>query len=338
MYDSFMSSRRPDSWVQPLPSTKWMAWMLMAFCVAMFNQPAVAGDALEPRVEPITSRAPNRPYFVAGKQYEPLAADVPFRQRGKSSWYGVPFHGRKTANGETFNMHELTAAHPTLPIPSYVRVRLVGSDRSVIVRINDRGPFHGSRVIDLSYAAANRLGMLGRGTAEVDIERLTFDDIRTGRWRQSDEPVLVQSPNHASPEPGTTLGSDPVMALIEMMPESGASAATSAGQAAASVDAISTVINDPVLPVAEASSAPESTIQSPYWVQLAAFDHDTGAVEFRRRIQHVLGELASSLAVQKEGSRTRLQLGPYSGPAEAAMVARRVRNLLQLSPMIVQRL
>jgi rare lipoprotein A len=125
----------------------------------------------KPRAEPL-NRAANRPYEVFGKKYVPLAKVQPYHQRGVASWYGKRFHGQKTSNGETYDMYAMTAAHPILPIPSYARVKSVRTGKEVIVRINDRGPFHSGRVIDLSYAAAYRLGLIGAGSGEVEIEAI----------------------------------------------------------------------------------------------------------------------------------------------------------------------
>jgi peptidoglycan lytic transglycosylase len=125
----------------------------------------------EPRFEPL-HRFANRPYQVFGRDYVPLDAVVPFRQRGVASWYGKRFHGGLTSSGERYDMYAMTAAHPTLPVPSYARVTNVATGRSVVVRINDRGPFHADRVIDLSYTAAWRLGYADAGSALVDIEAI----------------------------------------------------------------------------------------------------------------------------------------------------------------------
>ena len=125
----------------------------------------------EPRVEPYASKG-NKPYVVFGKTYTPVVDSQPFRQRGRGSWYGKKFHGQKTSSGELYDMYKMTAAHPTLPIPSYARVTNVSNGAQVIVRVNDRGPFHSSRVIDLSYTAALKLGYIGKGSAELDVERL----------------------------------------------------------------------------------------------------------------------------------------------------------------------
>jgi rare lipoprotein A len=124
-----------------------------------------------PRAEPLHKWA-NRPYQALGRSYTPLTSVQPFKQRGLASWYGKRFHGQKTASGETYDMYKMTAAHPTLPIPSYARVTRVASGKSVVVRINDRGPFHAARVIDLSYVAAHKLGYIQAGSAEVTVEAI----------------------------------------------------------------------------------------------------------------------------------------------------------------------
>ena len=123
----------------------------------------------EPKEEPL-HRFANRPYTVFGTDYVPMAQRQPFRQRGMASWYGRRFHGNKTSSGERYDMYAMSAAHPTLPIPSYVKVTNLANGRSVVVRVNDRGPFHASRIIDLSYAAAYRLGFIQAGSARVEVE------------------------------------------------------------------------------------------------------------------------------------------------------------------------
>lgn len=147
-----------------------------------------------PRIEPIRAGGPNKPYSVAGRTYVPLTADVPFAETGLASWYGRKFHGRPTSSGEPYDMFGMTAAHKTLPIPSYARVRNPANGREIVVRVNDRGPFAEGRVIDLSYAAAAKLGLLG-GVAPVTVRRLTFADMRAaellGRLPAANEPDLI---------------------------------------------------------------------------------------------------------------------------------------------------
>ncbi|HTS23744.1 MAG TPA: septal ring lytic transglycosylase RlpA family protein [Casimicrobiaceae bacterium] len=122
-----------------------------------------------PRLEPL-SRVANRPYSVFGRDYVPATSLRPYKERGVASWYGRKFHSQKTSTGETYDMYAMTAAHPTLPLPSYARVTSLATGRSVVVRVNDRGPFLGGRIIDLSYAAAYRIGIAQAGSGEVEVE------------------------------------------------------------------------------------------------------------------------------------------------------------------------
>lgn len=145
----------------------------------------------EVRAEPY-SRYANRPYVVFGKTYTPMLSEQPFRQRGMSSWYGKKFHGQKTSSGEIYDMYKMTAAHPTLPIPSFARITSVATGKQVVVRINDRGPFHSSRIVDVSYTAAVKLGLLKSGSQEVHLERLLPDAgtrLATLRRSAEDEPA-----------------------------------------------------------------------------------------------------------------------------------------------------
>ena len=124
-----------------------------------------------PRLEPL-HRFANRPYTVLGRDYVPATMLRPYRERGIASWYGRKFHGQKTSIGEVYDMFAMTAAHPTLPLPSYARVTSVANGRSVVVRVNDRGPFLHGRLIDLSFAAASRLDIAQRGSGEVIVESI----------------------------------------------------------------------------------------------------------------------------------------------------------------------
>jgi rare lipoprotein A len=127
-------------------------------------------DAM-PRHEPL-HRWANRPYEALGKRFVPLTRVGPFQQRGVATWYGKRFHGKATSSGETYDMYRMSAAHPILPIPSYARVTNLANGRTVIVRVNDRGPFHKERIIDLSYAAATKLGYVAAGSARVLVEQI----------------------------------------------------------------------------------------------------------------------------------------------------------------------
>ena len=125
-----------------------------------------------PKIEPITRAGNKSPYTQFGETYYVLDSSKGFRETGIASWYRSKFHGRRTSNGDVYNMYAMTAAHKTLPIPTYVRVTNQENRRSVIVRVNDRGPFHESRIIDLSYVAALKLGFAAKGTAKVSVEAI----------------------------------------------------------------------------------------------------------------------------------------------------------------------
>ncbi len=126
-----------------------------------------------PKHEPLSRYGNPGTYQVNGHTYEVMTSSSGYRTRGLASWYGTKFHSRRTSSGEDYDMYALTAAHKTLPIPTYVRVKNLSNGREAIVRVNDRGPFHNGRVIDLSYAAAAKLGLLPKGTAPVEIEALS---------------------------------------------------------------------------------------------------------------------------------------------------------------------
>ena len=125
-----------------------------------------------PKLEP-RSKTGNNPYTALGKKYYPMQTASGYREVGWASWYGKKFHGRRTSSGETYDMLAMTAAHPTLPLPTYVKVRNLKNDRSVIVKVNDRGPFLHDRIIDLSYAAAYKLGVVATGTGWVEVHTVT---------------------------------------------------------------------------------------------------------------------------------------------------------------------
>jgi len=150
----------------------------------------------KPRVEPLNSAA-NRPYEVLGKRYVPLASLRQFRQRGIATWYGRRFNGKLTSSGERYDMYAMTAAHKLLPIPSYARVTNLANGRSVVVRINDRGPFHSGRIIDLSYAAAHKLGYVAAGSAMVQVDSI----IPGSRAESSAAPAPQPAPQPVVAEP-----------------------------------------------------------------------------------------------------------------------------------------
>jgi rare lipoprotein A len=277
---------------------------------------ALVPDA-EPRVEGIRSGGPNRPYEVLGRRYVPITQDRPFTERGLASWYGRKFHGRPTASGETYDMYAMTAAHPTMPLPSYARVRNPANGREVVVRVNDRGPFHPGRIIDLSYTAALKLDLL-RGVAAVEVERLTQDAIRSGAWRA---------------EPAAEVPMPPLV--------SGAAPSPAPAQAAA----VTAPIVQPELETtaqggienALATPLSEVTQGSGFWVQLGAFRQRDGAESFQRRVAAELDWPIERLAVFVDAELYRLQAGPYASREQARSAAERIRSALQLVPVVRER-
>lgn len=258
-----------------------------------------------PRIEPIRKGGPNKPYEVLGQSYEPIAEDVPWREQGVASWYGTKFHGRRTASGELFSMYGLTAAHRTLPIPSYARVRHVKTGKSVIVRINDRGPFHSSRVIDLSYAAAVKLGMASAGNAQVEVTRLTFDDIRRGVWDTDATPGREGAPE--------------VAAVV------------------APADIVSERVSPPAPSTTSLPSRAYTSTQRGFYVQLAAMRQREGVDRLQQRVSNELAGLMPMLAVFHEASLYKLKVGPYATRQDAVLAADQARSALQVTPMVVER-
>ncbi|MFP4208090.1 MAG: septal ring lytic transglycosylase RlpA family protein [Wenzhouxiangella sp.] len=145
-----------------------------------------------PRPEPRSPYGNHSPYTVLGQTYQVKPSAAGYRERGLASWYGTKFHGRLTSSGEPYDMHQLTAAHRSLPLPTFAEVTHLENGRSIIVRINDRGPFHPDRIIDLSWAAAVKLGIDQAGTGPVEVRAITFDEPATVAIRPARLPVLLQ--------------------------------------------------------------------------------------------------------------------------------------------------
>jgi rare lipoprotein A len=146
------------------------------------------------------TRAGNPPtYVVLGKRYHVMQESTGYKERGISSWYGKKFHGHKTSNGEIYDMYAMTAAHKTLPIPSYLQVTNLDNGKSVVVRVNDRGPFHGDRIIDLSYAAASKLGFAKNGTGKVELRAIEPGQSPIATTLATANPEEITAPSSAPP-------------------------------------------------------------------------------------------------------------------------------------------
>jgi rare lipoprotein A len=295
----------------------------------------------EPRLEPIRNGGPNKPYDVLGRSYVPITGDAKFTERGLASWYGKKFHGKRTASGEVYNMYAMTAAHPTLPIPSYARIRNPANGKEVVVRVNDRGPFHAGRIVDLSYTAALKLDLL-RGVGQVELQRITFDDIRTGAWRRdtpATEAVAATAPPSDSvvvPAAVTT----PVVAVVSTPPLALPSPASTPASTPLPTEVVPATpdTSTATAPVADAPVARAYTTPARgFWVQLGAFRQREGAESFQQRVGAELDWLSPLLAVFSDASMFRLQAGPYPSRNDARAAAERIRDGLQLVPVIVER-
>ena len=185
-----------------------------------------------PRAEPRSARGNPPVYEVMGRRYYVMQDAAGHRERGVASWYGTKFHGRLTSSGEPYDMYAMTAAHKSLPLPTYVRVTHVHNGRSVIVRVNDRGPFVGDRIIDLSYAAAVRLGMHNDGTALVDIEV-----VGPGAGTAA---AMVQPPD-AAPAAAKLAAAEPVWLQVGAFSDAGNAARLQARLAAQGIDEVVTL-------------------------------------------------------------------------------------------------
>ncbi|RST46141.1 septal ring lytic transglycosylase RlpA family protein [Variovorax sp. DXTD-1] len=329
----------------------------------------------EPRIEAIrSSGGTSKPYTVLGRAYQPITDDRPFRESGIASWYGRKFHSASTASGEPYDMYAMTAAHKTLPLPSYVRVRNPANGREVIVRVNDRGPFVDGRIIDLSYTAALKLDLL-RGVAPVEIERITNEDIRTGAWRRDSGTAYAAAPPAPSPPRRAAAASVavpsawvapvamnapeastmPVVPQTPMAPTAPMAQTEEVAQAApATLEADTAppprqpmVVTDlaPMAPLsaptapaaAPSAAAPSSAAVAGFWVQLGAFRERDGAESLRNQAARGLPSLAPQLRVFSEAGTHRLQAGPFASRNEAGEAVTQLRDSLRIAPMVVER-
>ena len=282
----------------------------------------------EPRVEPL-HRFANRPYHVMGQSFVPVTELRAFRQRGHASWYGRRFHGKPTSSGEPYDMYGMTAAHPTLPIPSYVRVTHLGNGRSVVVRVNDRGPFLRGRVIDLSYAAAHKLGYINTGSAEVEVEQIL----------PGEAPMIATRP--VPPLPARAGEGAVAAAAGEELPAARALAplARAAAQPAPGIAsaAVGECADAAVCGAAAGLAPPIASASAGIFLQLGAFSSYANAEGFRDTVQSQASTLAERFELLADGERFRLHAGPYDSVDAARNAAERMGTMLKLKPFVVVR-
>ena len=298
-----------------------------------------------PRIEPL-HRPALRPYTVMGQNFVPITELGPYQVEGHGSWYGRRFHGKPTSTGERYDMFAMTAAHPTLPLPSYARVTNLQNGRSVIVRVNDRGPFLRGRVIDLSYAAAHRLGYVNAGSAQVRVESITPADMQgmalAVRSPTGGRPTLVAAapapqaprsapvarPVSAAPQLAVAEQAQPALhpPVTPPLPES----APLADEAMR-----------PLTPLAGASAfaptetAPASTAGA--FVQLGVFASESSAQGLMVRVRDELYDFSDRASIVAAEGRYRVQVGPFPSLDAARLEAGRIGARLRIAPYVVSR-
>lgn len=264
-----------------------------------------------PRREPL-ARAANKPYVALGKEYVPNTELKPYRARGIGSWYGKKYHGQKTSIGDTYDMFGMTAAHPTLAIPSYVRVTNVANGKSVVVRVNDRGPFHADRVIDLSYTAAWKLGYVDNGSATVEVEAIVPD--ASGGFIASSGPAPMIAPPLVNPPASKSVSSTETRNAARDMQE----------QAELELR----LRRAETLAPANASGV---------FLQLGAFSSADNAESLKAKLGRELDWLGQPIQVVAGNGLHRVHVGPYRNRADADQVAEKIRVALGFKPTTVTR-
>jgi rare lipoprotein A len=267
-----------------------------------------------PKSEAPLPRA-NKPYTALGQRYVPMTAYTPYKKQGVASWYGKRYHGKKTSSGEIYDMYGMSAAHPTLPLPSYARVTNPVNGRSVIVRINDRGPFKHDRLIDLSYAAAYRLRLSGQGSGWVEVEA-----INTG-------PQAVQVGQNLAKN-------DTEQAVNSGATDSSSKTAVNPSQSEVQLNPV-TPVNIPASSI-ESSKPTDATAVTgmQYYVQAGAFKSEQNGNMLQKKIQTL--ELAENVGVANvyNNGLYRVRLGPYASKTEADASAAQIRKRLNISAIV----
>jgi rare lipoprotein A len=313
-----------------------------------------APDAV-PKVEPKSKYGNPASYVVFGKRYKTKTSSAGHVERGVASWYGKKFHGRKTSSGERYDMYAMTAAHKSLPLPTYAKVTNLENGRTAVVRINDRGPFHGDRVIDLSYTAARKLGVVSKGTAVVEVraidprkpgsvsgdenlfavaERAGRDETRPARGEtvaESRQPKIkaeASPPALASVASGTARPEpSPASAKPILMAQSKEPASATPPPARSAVPA----------PAAGSASAPKIAASSPVpasagtqgsslYLQVGAFGNRTNAEQLRRQL---VAQLAEQVQVRAGGDAAlyKVRVGPFDSRQKVNKVSQMIASL-----------
>jgi rare lipoprotein A len=294
-----------------------------------------------PKNEPL-HRYANRPYIALGKTYTPMTVVGNFKERGIASWYGKKFNGERTSSGEIYDMYAMTAAHPTLPLPSYARVTNLANHKSVIVRVNDRGPFMKDRIIDLSYTAAYKLGIIGDGSSEVEVESINPNVIvKTieastvqSKPLESSAPAAPVVAVAVAPAAASAVIAAPVAAAAPAVPVAAAATTTTVATTVAAIPvAAPATAQAPVTPpVAKASLA---TSDPAVYLQLGAFSSQAGAEAYLDKMRSKLGDTGRmQLKLTSKDGLVRVHIGPYANLSDARSSADSLESKLGFKPMV----
>lgn len=279
-----------------------------------------------PRDEPLR-QANMRPYAALGRSYTPMTALASYRERGIASWYGRRYHGQKTASGEPYDMYTMTAAHTTLPLPSYARVTNIQNGKSVVVRVNDRGPFHSDRLIDLSYTAAYKLGVLDGGSGWVEVE-----SILPGAG------VAMQITSATAPSPNSVPQPSPIPSAVREKLTPSLLAVEPLNREAIP-DLFESAYSPPssgtsVSGAADASSTPYA---GGVYLQLGAFSAYDNADSFIAHMRAELPSLTNILGIVSKNGLFKVHAGPYRDHTVARQAADKIAEVLSIKPMLLER-
>lgn len=275
-----------------------------------------------PKREPL-ARGAMKPYVVMGQSYTPMTQLAPYKVRGVASWYGRRYHGQQTSSGEIYDMYAMTAAHTVLPIPSYVRVTNLANNKSVILRINDRGPFYPDRVIDLSYTAAYKLGVLGGGKAMVEVESILPDAGTPTTATLAAAPAAEAPPANTAAASPLTPPSPPVAVAL---PADNPPPATKPAVEAVAQPA-------PAAPPTVAVTAEQKGL----FLQLGAFGSPENAQSYLARLRSQVDWLAPVLHVYTRDGLYRVHAGPYGSQTDARTAADRISQALGIKTLVFTR-
>jgi len=311
---------------------------LLGGCSGIGNKVPELSDTADavPKVEPKSKYGNPKSYVVFGKRYYTKSSSRGHVERGLASWYGKKFHGRKTSNGERYNMYAMTAAHKTLPLPTYVRVSNLTNGRSTVVRVNDRGPFHGKRIIDLSYSAACRLGMAAQGIAMVEIRAIdpstTKPNQQDGFFASADGTFAPKSRAHknvvARETPAVVKPARRAEKTATRMVKTKRPNAPTAGTLGQLADIAEPSVPRPKVAVFTTQEKFWKTPRSALYLQVGAFGSRVNAEHLRRRlVNHITERVQIRTLDGNEIPWYKVQVGPLASQRRARDLSQQLASL-----------